>query len=316
MKIVILDKIAMGEDTPFHLLDSLGEVVTYDTTLPHEVSDHINGAEVIVLNKVKITKSVIDNAKALKLICVFATGYDNIDVEAAKSAGVAVCNVPGYSTDSVAMFTVATVLSLAAHLREYTDYVRCGKYSESSSANKITPVFHELRGKTWGIVGCGNIGEAVLKVAEAFGARVIVNKRTPSDRYECVDIDTLCRESDIITLHCPLNDNTRELINRERISLMKNSVILVNEARGAVVNEKDVANAIKEGRISAFGCDVYSAEPFANTHPYYEIKDMDNVILTPHAAWGAYEARKRCMEIIRNNITSFANGETLNRVDI
>lgn len=315
MKIVILDKIAMGEDTPFHLLDSLGEVVTYDTTSPKEVVEHIGDAEVIVLNKVKITAESILKSKKLKLICVFATGFDNIDVIAAKKAGVAVCNVPGYSTDSVALFTVATVLSLAARLREYSDYVRSGKYSNSSSANKITPVFHELRGMTWGIVGCGNIGEAVLKVAEALGARVIVNKRTPSDKYRCVDIDTLCKESDIITLHCPLNDSTRELINNERLSLMKKNVILVNEARGAVVNENDVADAVLSGRISAYGCDVYSAEPFPKSHPYNKIKDLDNVILTPHAAWGAYEARERCIRIICDNVSSFVNGEKLNRVD-
>ena len=316
MKIAVLDKIAMGEDTPFELLRPLGEVIIYNNTTQGEVLEHVSDAEVIVLNKVKITKETIDGAQKLKLICVFATGYDNIDVAAAKKAGVAVCNVPGYSTDSVAMFTVATVLSLAAHLKEYGDYVRGGEYSESSSANKITPVFHEIRGMTWGILGCGNIGKAVLKIAEAFGARVIVNKRTPSDNYKCVDIDTLCRESDIITIHCPLNDSTREIINAKRLSLMKKNVILVNEARGAVVNEADVAAAVKAGTIGAFGCDVYSSEPFLKSHPYYEIKDMDNVILTPHAAWGAYEARKRCMQIICDNIKSFASGGKLNRVDM
>ncbi len=316
MKITVLDKATMGEDTPFGLLDSLGNVTIYESTSADEVINHVADAEIIVLNKVKITKETIESAKNLKLICVFATGFDNIDVAAAKNADVAVCNVPGYSTDSVAMFTVATVLSLAAHLKEYGDYVKSGKYSESSSANKITPVFHELRGMTWGIVGCGNIGMAVLKIAEAFDARVIVNKRTPSDSLECVDIDTLCKESDIITLHCPLNESTRGIIDAERISLMKRSVILVNEARGAVLNEADVAAAIKEGKIGAFGCDVYSTEPFLNSHPYYEIKDMDNVILTPHAAWGAYEARERCIQIIRDNILSFVRGDKLNRVDI
>ena len=315
MKITILDKLAMGEDTPFDLLNSLGMLTVYDSTSPQELTEHVADSDVIVLNKVKITREVIENSKNLRLICVFATGYDNIDLEAAREFGVAVCNVPGYSTDSVAMFTVATVLSLAAHLREYTDYVRSGKYSNSCSANKITPVFHELRGLTWGIVGGGNIGKAVLKIAEAFGARVIVNKKTPTNEFVCVDIDTLCKESDIITLHCPLNENTKELINKQRIDLMKNSVILVNEARGAVVNENDVAEAIKCGKIAAFGCDVYSLEPFPTSHPYYQIKDFDNVILTPHAAWGAYEARERCIRIICDNVSSFVNGEKLNRVD-
>ena len=211
---------------------------------------------------------------------------------------------------------VATVLSLVSHLREYNDFVRNGSYSKSSAANKITPVFHELSGKTWGIIGFGNIGRAVARVAEAFGAKIIVNKRTPINDYELVDIDTLCSESDIITIHCPLNDGTRNLINKEKISLMKKNVIIVNEARGAVLNEKDIADAVINKEIAGFGCDVYSAEPFTSEHPYYNIKDFDNVVLTPHAAWGAYEARERCVNVICSNIDSFLSNEKLNRVDL
>ena len=316
MKITILDKIALGDDTPLEILSQYGEVTEFLTTSPDERVEHIADSEVIVLNKVKITEEVMASARCLKLICVFATGYDNIDIKAAKKYGIAVCNVPGYSTDSVVLFTVATVLSLVSHLNEYNKYVKSGKYSASSSANKITPVFHELRGQKWGIIGFGNIGKAVAKVAEALGAEILVNKRTAIDGYNCVDVDTLCKESDIITIHCPLNDQTREIINERRLALMKKSAVLVNEARGAVLNENDVANAILEKRISAFGCDVYSAEPFDTTHPYNKIKDLDNVILTPHAAWGAYEARERCIKTIASNIASFISGGTLNRVDI
>jgi len=316
MKITILDKIAMGDDTPFAILNTFGEVAEYSTTAPEERISHIADSDVIILNKVKITEEVMAASKSLKLICVFATGYDNIDIVAAKKHGIAVCNVPGYSTDSVVLFTVATVLSLVSHLREYNEFVRCGAYSASSSANKITPVFHELRGKTWGIVGFGNIGRAVARVAEALGAEILVNKRTEIKDYRCVDIDTLCNSSDIITIHCPLNDETREIINKNRLDLMKKSAVLVNEARGAVLNESDVADAILDGRIAAFGCDVYSAEPFPISHPYNKIKNLDNVILTPHSAWGAYEARERCIEIIAKNINSYLNGEKLNRVDI
>lgn len=315
MKIAVLDKVTMGEDIPLHLLSEFGELVEYPNTSADEVISHIGDADVIVLNKVKITKATLDACKNLKLICVFATGYDNIDISAAKERNVAVCNVPGYSTDSVALFTVATVLSLVSHLREYNDFVRGGGYSASSSANRIVPVFHDLRDKTWGVVGGGNIGSAVVKIAEAFGARVIVNKRISSDKFNCVDIVTLCRESDIITLHCPLNDDTRELINKERISLMKKGVILVNEARGAVLNERDVADAVIEGKIGGFGCDVYSKEPFSKEHPYNKIMELPNVLLTPHAAWASYEARERCVKIISENITSYLNGENLNRVD-
>ena len=315
MKIVVLDRNAIGEDTPLEGLMKIGEVAVYDKTEPTEISDRISDAECIVLNKVKITDDVIMSAKNLRLICVFATGYDNIDLAAARKCGVGVCNVPGYSTDSVALFTVANVLSLYTHLREYNEYVTSGEYSASGAPNKLTPVYHELRGKTWGIVGLGNIGKAVAKIAEAFGARVIANKRTPVSEYECVDIDTLCRESDIITIHCPLNDQSRNLIDAGRISLMRRDVVIVNEARGAVVNEHDVAEAIKKGMIGAFGSDVYSQEPFTTDHPFYEIKDFCNVLFTPHAAWGSYEARTRCIGIICDNILSYMSGGRNNRVD-
>lgn len=316
MKIAVLDKISMGEDLPFEILNEIGEVRFYDATVPDNVAEHIGDSDVIILNKVRINASVMEKCKNLKLICVFATGFDNIDIRAARKYGIAVCNVPGYSTDSVALFTVATVLSLATNLKTYNDFVRSGEYSASGLPNKITPVFHELTGKTWGIVGCGNIGKAVKNIAESFGVRVIVNKRTVSPEFNCVDIETLCRESDIITLHCPLNDSTREMINKERIDLMKSGVILVNEARGAVLNEYDVTEAVLSGKIGAFGCDVYSTEPFLSDHPYSKIKGMNNVILTPHAAWAAYEARERCIKIIFENIKSFLNGEKANRVDL
>ena len=172
-----------------------------------------------------------------------------------------------------------------------------------------------LNGKTWGIIGYGNIGKSVGKIASAFCARVIVNKRTPIHDAECVDIDTLCRESDVISIHCPLNEQSKGLINKERLALMKPDVVLVHEARGAVVDEDAVAVAIEEGKIGAFGCDVYSVEPFGPDHPFSRIMDRPNVLLTPHAAWGSYEARARCIGIVAENIESFIEGKTLNRVD-
>ena len=316
MKIKVLDKASLGEDTPLDALYDIGEVEVFDKTDTCDLITRCADADVIVLNKIKITREVIAASPTLKLVCVFATGYDNIDIVAAKEYGVAVCNVPGYSTDSVALFTMATVLSLSANLTAYNQYVKSGEYTKSGVPNKLTPVYHEISGKTWGIVGYGNIGRAVGKIAEAMGARVIVNKRTPDPSCNCVDIDTLCKESDIITLHCPLNDGTRAIINKDRIALMKDNVILVNEARGAVVNESDVAEAVESGKIAAFGCDVYSVEPFGEEHPYQRIKALDNVLLTPHAAWGAYEARERCINIIAGNIKSFTDGKCQNRVDI
>ena len=316
MKIKILDASTLGPDTLFDKLSELGDVIVYDQTPNTTLKERISDADVIIINKVKITEDVISSAKCLKLICVFATGYDNVDVRAARQYGVGVCNVPGYSTDSVTLFTVATVLSLAAHLREYSDSVSSGLYTSCGKANIITPVFHEISGKTWGIVGYGNIGRAVARVAEALGARVIANKRIPLVEVECVDIDTLVAESDIITVHCPLNEETRNLINRQRIDRMKNGVILVNEARGAVLDERAVTDAVMEERIGGFGCDVYSEEPFSSEHPYNEIKNRSNVILTPHAAWSAYEARVRCVNTIARNIrSSLLENGTLNRVD-
>lgn len=315
MKIVVLDRASLGEDTPVDKLRLLGEVTVYDNTFSDEVAARISDADVVVLNKVKITREVLFSTDKLKLVCVFATGFDNIDVCAARERGIAVCNVPGYSSDSVALFTAAKVTALYTHLFEYRNYVNSGKYTASGVPNRLVPVYHEIAGKTWGIIGYGGIGKAVGKIAKGFGARLIVNKQTPIDSVECVDIDTLCRESDIITIHCPLNENTRGLISKEKIALMKKNVIIVNEARGAVVVESDIRDAVINGDIGGYGCDVYSKEPFAADHPYNDIMRLDNVILTPHAAWGAYEARERCLNIIVDNINAFFNGEILNRVD-
>ena len=316
MLIKVLDRAAMGLDTPFAPLYELGEVITYDYTNKAELAERICDADIIVVNKIKITREVMLSAKKLRLICLFATGYDNVDVFAASELGIAVCNVPGYSTDSVAQITVATVLSLVSRLPVYSGYVKSGEYSASGRANMLEPTYHEIRGMTWGIIGYGNIGRAVGRVAEALGARVIVNKRTPDPEAENADIDRLCAESDIITIHCPLNEQTRGLIEKERISIMKRGVVIVNTARGAVTNENDVADAVLEGKIGAFGSDVYSDEPMTTEHPFNKIKSLQNVILTPHMAWGAYEARARCVDIISENISNFIDGKIKNRVEI
>lgn len=315
MKIVLLDRATLGMDTPLEALDLLGEVTSYNSTSPEEIEERVADAEVIIINKVKMTSRVIAAAKRLRLICVFATGFDNIDLQAARERGIAVCNVPGYSTESVALFTVATVTALRTHLGSYCGFVRSGEYTASGVPNRLVPVYHEIAGCTWGIVGYGAIGKAVGRIAEAFGARVLVNKRTPVEGASCVDLQTLARESDIITVHCPLTPETRGMIDRDLISQMKPNVLIVNEARGAVLNEEDITDAVLSGRIGGFGCDVYSEEPFPLSHPYNKIMHLDNVLLTPHSAWGAYEARARCMSVIVENIKSFYAGNSLNRVD-
>jgi glycerate dehydrogenase len=316
MLIKVLDRASLGADTPIKVIYGFGSVEVYESSDAEQVKQRVTDADVIILNKIKITKEVIDSASRLKLICVFATGYDNIDVAYAKEKGIAVCNVPGYSTDSVALFTVATVLNLYTHIDEYRDFVRSGEYDRVGLPNRLIPVYHELNGKKWGIVGYGSIGRAVAKVAESFGCEVLAFKRTPTDEVKCVDIDTLCRECDVITLHCPLNEGTREIINRDRLALMKKSVILVNEARGAVIDEGAVADALLTGQIGGFGSDVYSIEPFGKEHPFNKILGLKNCYLTPHAAWGSYESRARCISIIAENIKSYFDGKIKNRVDI
>lgn len=315
MKITILDSKSFGNDLPLENLSSFGNLIIYESTDETNVIQHIADSEIIVLNKVKISEDVIEKCKALKLICVFATGFDNIDIVAAAKKGIAVCNAPGYSTDSVALCTISTVLSLVTNLRTFNQYVTDGSYTKSGVPNKLEPVFHEVKGKTWGIIGAGNIGRVVGKIAEAMGAEVIYNKRNPVPELNCVDIKTLVSQSDIITIHCPLNAMSKNMINKDMISLMKPNVIIVNEARGAVINDDDIVEAIESGRISGFGSDVYSKEPFDAQHPFNRIMHRENVLLTPHFAWGAYESRMRCLEIVCNNIQAFISGEKLNRVD-
>lgn len=315
MKIVFLDALTLGEDIDLSGFATLGELEIYPTSTPEQIRERTRDCDVAITNKLKLNESTLEGAKQLKLICVTATGFDNIDLEYARERGIGVCNVVGYSTTNVSQLTAGMVLSLINKNAEYRESVASGRYSSCGVANILAPTYHEIDGLTWGIVGFGNIGRRVARVAEALGCRVIVNKREPVADYECVDIDTLCRESDIITLHTPLNEQTRSLINGERISIMRDGVILVNVARGAVTDECAVADAIKSGKIGGFGCDVYSVEPFSESHPFYEIKDRSNVILTPHMAWGSYEARVRLCDEVKKNVIAYIGGEKRNRVD-
>ncbi len=316
MKIVVLDRLTLGEDLDISAAESFGTVVSFDNSSSDEVAQRIADADVIFVNKIKLNESNLKAAKNLKLICEAATGYDNIDLEYCRKAGIAVCNVPGYSVYSVAQLTVSMVLYLVNHLKEYTVSVSDGTYSAGKSANILKPVFNELYGKTWGIVGYGGIGSRVGEIAKALGSNVIAYKRTPIDGVECVDIDTLCEISDIITIHIPLSDETRNLINANRIGKMKNSVILVNTARGAATDEVALCEAVKTGKIAGFGTDVYSTEPFGVESPFYEIRNLNNVCLTPHMAWGAKEARERCFAEMLKNMSAYFKGEMRNRVDI
>lgn len=315
MKIVILDAETLGEDLSLDPLREIGEVVAYPSTSREEIAARVADCDILVQNKVKIDETVFSAAPRLRLVCEAATGYDNIDLVAARAHGVAVCNVPGYSTPSVVQLTLSMVLSLATNLPAFAEAVASGAYTAGGRANILTPVYHELAGKTWGIVGYGNIGRSVGDVARALGCRVVVSKRTPCEDAECVSLDELCRISDIITLHTPLSDETRGLIDRRRIGMMKQDVILVNVARGAVTDEAALAEALAEGRIGALGVDVFSEEPFSENHPFYAIRKHPNVCLTPHMAWGSFEARTRCLATIASNARVFLAGGRQNRID-
>ena len=316
MNIVFLDTGTVGADIDASIYSKLGTLTTYDATPQSEAADRVKDANVIITNKVKLYADVLSAAKDLQLVCITATGYDNVDLDYAKKNGIAVCNVKDYSTDSVAQITVATVLSLINHLGFYDGYCKSGKYTESGVHNRLEPVFHELAGKTWGIYGYGNIGKKVAKVAEAFGCKILATKRTPEEGVECVTLSELFERSDIITVHTPLNDETRHSINADILAKAKKSLVLVNAARGAVTDEKAVADAVKNGVIGAFGTDVYSVEPMQYDNPIWELRNCENVLLTPHMAWGAYEARVRLVDEVYANIETFYGGKIRNRVDL
>ncbi len=314
MKISVLDIKTLGDDLNFDSFSQFGDVKFYDLTLEEDVIERIKDAEAVVINKVKLNKNNLPYAKNLKLICITATGFDNVDIDYCREHGIAVCNVKGYSTDSVVQLTIAMAFSLATHLGVYDNYVKSGNYTKSGIFNCIKPVFREISALTWGVVGLGSIGSKVARIAETMGAKVLAYKRTPTDEFECVDLETLCKKSDIITVHTPLNSETYHLINEERLALMKENVILINVARGAVFDEKAVTEAILNKKIGGLGVDVYSTEPMQNDSPYQKLLSMDNVIFTPHMAWGAIDSRQRCIDEIAKNIESFVGGGERSRV--
>lgn len=315
MKIVFLDAATIGDDLTYESFGELGEVVIYPTTNDEEFESHIEGADVVVINKLKLNAANLPLAKNLKLICLAATGFDNVDLDYCRKAGIGVCNVVGYSTQSVAQLTLSMALSLYTHLDEYTDFVRSGEYTQNGLANRLTPVYHEIAGKTWGIVGYGNIGRQVARVAEALGCRVLVCKRTPVADAECVDFDTVCQKSDILSLHVPLCEETRNLLDEKHIAMLKKNAVVINVARGAVTDEAALAKAVLDERIAGIGVDVYSKEPFGAEHAFHKIKHMPNVLLTPHMAWGGYETRVRLLDEIKQNIVAFFQNKKRCRVD-
>ena len=314
MKLVLLDCATLGDDVSYEPLERLGEVCYYDTTEPSLVAERIAEANVVIVNKIKLNGDNLANAKSLRLICITATGFDNIDLEYCRSRGIAVCNVVGYSTQSVAQVTVTMALELLHRLPEYTHYVKDGRYERSGVANSLKPVYHETSSLTWGIIGYGNIGRRVGDVAKALGFRVLAFSRTHKENVENVSLEELCSNSNVISIHTPLNDETRNLIGEKEIVSMPDGAILVNVARGGVWSEEAVANGLLRGKLGGVGADVYSREPLDAAHPFSSILDHPAFCPTPHMAWGAYEARVRLIDEVGKNIQSFSAGERRNRL--
>ena len=315
MKIVLLDTAGLGADIDLSPLQAFPDFTFYEKTEPAQLDERIKDAEILITASMKLSRHNLAAAEKLKLICVAATGYDHIDMAYCREKGIGLCNVAGYSTNSVAQHTLSMALALSNHLIAYRDLVHNGEYARSGRPFILTPVWHELEGKTWGIIGAGNIGRRVAKMAEGFGCKILVFRRSADPDYESADLDTVLLRSDIVSVHLPLNEQTRGIISAEKIELMKQGAMFINVARGAVADEEALTRAIESGQLGALGCDVFSKEPFFGDHPYSRILNRHNVILTPHSAWGAQEARNRCVAEIAENITVFLSGGRRNRVD-
>lgn len=317
MKIVVLDRSSVGMDVSVDCLKELGEVVFYHATPNDQAAERIKDADIVVANKNLLNEQTLKHADKLKLICQFATGYDNVDVNYCKSRGIRVANVRNYSTAAVAQHTFALALSVLENLPYYDDYVKSGAYSAQERFCHFEKTFYELEGKTWGIIGMGNIGRSVARIAEAFGCHVIfysASGKSSCTDYERVTFDDLLDRSDILSLHCPLSDRTRYIMNAAAFAKMKKTAILINVARGAVVDTKDLAQSLAAGEIRGAGLDVYEKEPMEASHPLLALKDTGLLQMTPHLAWGSMEARTRCVTETRKNIEAFLNGEERNLV--
>lgn len=305
MKIVFLDAKTIGDDIDLSGYDTLGEVVKYDFSTSEEVPARAADADVLVLNKIQVNEQTIGTARNLKLVCVTATGTNNLDKDYLAKRNIAWRNVAGYSTESVAQHTFAMLFYLLEKLRYYDDYVKDGRYVNDTIFTHFAEHFFQISGKTWGIIGLGNIGKKVADIAKAFGANVIyysTSGKNIQDGYTRVDFDTLLTSSDIISVHAPLTPETEGLMNAEAFSKMKPSAVFLNLGRGPIVVEKDLADALEEGKLAAAGLDVLCIEPMSADNPLLRIQDSKKLLITPHIAWASVEARTNLMNIILKQI--------------
>ena len=317
MRSTVLDGFAVNPgDLSWDFLSRFGEYSVYDSTPPELVAERLSGTDIVLTNRVKITPALLDSCKSIKFVTALGTGYDMIDVRACRERGVEVCNAPGYSTDSVAQLAFSLLLALTNDLSGFRKIVRDGGWTGVPGIAYQKIPCTELAGKTVGVYGCGAIGKRFGELCRAFGMRVLAYRRSAvpgiSDGIEYTDSETLLCESDFVSLHCPLTDETRGLVSSAFIAKMKRGAYLINTSRGAVVNEADLAEALTDGRLSGAALDVMCKEPPERDNP---LTGLANCIVTPHCAWVTPEARKRLLLILERNISSFVNtGKGINRV--
>ena len=316
MKIIVLDGYGLNPgDLNWEGFETLGELTVYDRTLPSELMQRAAGAEVLITNKTLITAENMADLPELKYIGVLATGYNVVDIDAAKARGIVVTNIPAYSTASVAQMVFAHILNITQRVGYYADENKQGRWTKNADFCYWDTQLVELQGKKMGIVGFGNIGQATAGIAQAFGMEVCVYSSKPQfvlpSGIKKMDLDELFAECDVISLHCPLTPDTKEMVNTERLNKMKSNAILINTGRGPLINEQDLADALNEGRIAAAGLDVLSVEPSVEGNPLLTAR---NCFITPHIAWATLEARTRLMEIAVQNLKSYLNGQIINNV--
>ena len=316
MKIIVLDGYGLNPgDLTWKGFEELGELTVYDRTFPSELLERAAGAEALVTNKTLITSENMDALPDLKYIGVLATGYNVVDIDAAKARGIVVTNIPAYSTASVAQMVFAHILNITQRVGYYADENKQGRWTKNADFCYWDTHLVELQGKKMGIVGFGNIGQATARIAQAFGMEVCVYSSKPQfalpSGIKKMELDELFGECDVVSLHCPLTPDTKEMVNAERLSKMKPNAILINTGRGPLINEQDLADALNEGKIAAAGLDVLSVEPSVEGNP---LLDARNCFITPHIAWATLEARTRLMDIAVQNLKYYQKGQIVNNV--
>lgn len=317
MKIVCLEANCLGDDVDLTCLEEFGEVIVYGLSTATETPERVKDAEVIIVNKVPMNATTLSEAKNLKVICVTATGTNIIDTEYTNARGITVMNVQGYSTDAVVQHTFALLFYVYEKLSYYDNFVKSGAYVKNDIFSHFDKRFFELKGKTWGIIGLGEIGRGVAKIAQAFGCNIIyysTSGKNSNQEYTRVTLDELLSQADIVSIHAPLNDQTKDLIGAAEFDKMKDSAVIMNLGRGSIINEADLADALEQDKIAAAALDVLSSEPMAADNPLLRIQDSTKLIITPHIAWAAVETRRRVVDEVCLNMRAFLSGVERNTV--